>query len=222
MKSVLLAGLALVTSSPALAQPAAPAAAQAPADPARLALAQTAVDAVWPLGTYRRIMDGTFNSMMDSMMSQMLDMKPSDMAPGAAKAHAGEKSMREEIERSDPHFQERMRIMNRVMFEELTPVLSRIEPDIRAALVRVYARKFTAAELTEMNGFFATEAGRRFGSEVMVSWVDPELTGAMARMMPEMIQAMPAIMKKVEAATAHLPPPKAAAPARAEAKPRRG
>jgi hypothetical protein len=216
MKRILLAGLALGLSAPSLAQPAStPVSATQTLDPQRLALAQTAVDAVWPLGTYGRILDGTMNGMMDQMMSSMLDMKASDVAGGAVPARSGEKSMREELARADPHFEERTRIMNRVMFEEMRPILSRIEPGIRTALVRVYARKFTAPELAEMNRFFATETGRKFGSEVMVSWADPELTAAMARMMPEMMQAMPAIMKKAQAATAHLPPPKAQARGRA-------
>jgi hypothetical protein len=41
----------------------------------------------------------------------------------------------------------------------------------------------------------------------MMSFVDPEMVNNMAKIAPTMMQAMPEIMKKVEAATAHLPPP---------------
>ena len=42
----------------------------------------------------------------------------------------------------------------------------------------------------------------------MMVFVDPEMMQSMMSMVPEMMQAMPDIMKKVEEATAHLPPVK--------------
>ena len=44
-------------------------------DPARLAAARPVIDALWPLGTYRRIMQGTMSKMMDGMMNQMFAMR---------------------------------------------------------------------------------------------------------------------------------------------------
>jgi hypothetical protein len=41
----------------------------------------------------------------------------------------------------------------------------------------------------------------------MSTFTDKELMQASFGMMPKIMEAMPAIMKKVEAATAHLPPP---------------
>ena len=58
-----------------------------------------------------------------------------------------------------------------------------------------------------MNAFFATDTGSAFARDYMMVFVDPEMMESMMGMVPEMMQSMPAIMKKVEAATAHLPPP---------------
>jgi hypothetical protein len=40
----------------------------------------------------------------------------------------------------------------------------------------------------------------------MATFSDPEMMQAMMGQMPKIIEAMPEMMKKVEAATAHLPP----------------
>jgi hypothetical protein len=212
-------------AAPALAQSPAPAPVAAPAppaiDPQRLALARTAVDYVWPLGTYQRMMNGTLDSMMDGIMRSMGDMRMSDMMPPGA---AGGKpidpavanaTLRETMAKADPAFQERMRIMNHVMMSEMEPILSKFEPDLREGLARAYARKFTAAQLEDMNRFFATPTGRIYASEALLTMMDPEVMQTMAKAMPEFVRAVPAIMAKVEQATAHLPrPPVVSAAAR--------
>src|SRR3954453_23075360 len=103
-----VAGLSLVAASPALAVPAEKASkAPAPApgnsgpnigaimglfdklfppqpdpDPARLALARTSVAAMWPEGSYSRMMTGFMGGMFDRVMQ----LKQSDLAPLGSKA----------------------------------------------------------------------------------------------------------------------------------------
>jgi hypothetical protein len=212
----IIALVAAAAAVPAFAQPvAAPASAAplgAPVDPARLALARTTIDAVWPLGTYARMMNGTMDAMMDNIMQSMFDMKLRDMVPTAA---AGAKPLdpkladatfRQTMAKADPNFQERMRIMNHVMMSEIVPLMSRHEPEIREGMAHAYARKFTAAQLADMNRFFATPSGRFYASESMLTMMDPEIMRTIGSIMPDMMRSMPEIMKKVQAATAHLPP----------------
>ncbi|MEA3001784.1 MAG: hypothetical protein QOH81_572 [Sphingomonadales bacterium] len=216
----LIALAAAAFAAPALAQPPAQAPSETPApaaiDPERLGLARTTIDSVWPLGTYQRMMTGTMDRMMDSVMQSMADMKLGDMIPAGP---AGGKpidpkianaTFRETMARADPHFQERMRITNHVMMSEMVPIMSKFEPELREGLARAYARKFTAGQLNEMNRFFATPAGRFYASESMLTMMDPEVMGMMGKFAPEFVKAMPAIMAKVEQATAHLPRPSAA------------
>ena len=205
---------ALLIAAPAAAQTTAGATAPAavPVDPARLALARTAIDSVWPLGTYARLMKGTMDQMMDTMMESMFDMRASDFVPAnlpGAKAdpEVSKLTMRQIMEKQDPHFQERLRITNRVMMEEMIPLMSRFEPDIREGLAVAYARKFTSEQLADLNRFFATPTGRVYAAESMVTMMDPEVMERMTQFAPQLIQAMPAIMEKVKAATASLPPP---------------
>jgi hypothetical protein len=207
---------ALATAAPAFAQAEAPAPAPAASteiDPARLALARTSVDAVWPLGTYARMMRGTMDAMTDKVMESMFDMKVDDLVPGEDPKHSG-LTMRDAMMKEDPHFVERMRITNHVMLDEMIPLMSRFEPAIREGLSRAYARKFTAEQLADLNRFFATPTGRFYASESMLTMADPEIMAQMTRLAPEIMREMPRIMEKVKAATAHLPPPRKPAPTR--------
>lgn len=191
MKRLILA-VALLGATPAWAQaPVAPAAVQ-PVDPARLALAEKTVAVLVPQGVYMRLMQQQFPAMMDAMLANMETVVPG----GRDKARA-----------ADPAFEERMRIMTRVMGEEMGPLMSRMEPSLRAGMARALARRFDPQQLTDFNVFFATPSGKAFGEQFISLFADPEIMGEMMKMMPMMMQEMPGIMKKVEAATAHLPKP---------------
>lgn len=214
-----LAALAIAAAAPAAAQqhdgtPPPVAVAQAgPVDPAKLVLARKAVDAVWPLGTYARLMGGQFQDMMDNMMGSMMGMRAADMSPVPGPAgsksgdQTGDKTMGEVMAEADPHFEERLRIMNRVMMAEMSPIMDRMEPAVREGLSRSFARKFSVAQLEDLNRFFATPTGAMYASESMLLAMDPEVMSAMMKMVPELMKEMPNIMARLEAATAHLPPP---------------
>ena len=217
MRTIAFAAL-LFASAPALAQAPTPAPARsAQVDAERLKLARTAVNYVWPLGTYQRMMSGSMDQMMDSMMASMFDMKVGDMVPSSDKAMTDEEkkiaqtTMREAILKKDPHFEERMRITNKVMMSEMGAFFDKVEPAIREGLANAYAKKFDARQLTDLNAFFQTPTGKVYASESIMLFVDPEMMKAMMSAMPELMKSMPAIMGKVKKATAHLPdPPKRA------------
>lgn len=211
MKAIILA--AALLAAPVHAQPAQPPA-QETVDPARLALARVTVDAIWPSGTYQRMMSGTMSTMMSQMMGSMMDMKAGELAKTAgapagdqAAAEAGDKTLRQMMATEDPYFEERMRRTNEALMKGMIPIMNKLEPSVREALARVYARKFTAAQLEDLNRFFATPTGKTYGTESIMLMVDPEVIAAIGSLMPEMIKDMPDLMKQVAAATADLPPP---------------
>lgn len=215
MRKIILAAL-LISATPAFAQTphaqASPPAGQS-VDAARLAIARKTIDYVWPLGTYQRMMSASVDQMMDSMMSGMFDMKVGDMVSAIDKEMTeedkkiAETTMREAILKKDPHFEERMRITNKVMMGEMGAVLGKMEPAIREGLAKAYAKKFEAGQLADLNTFFQTPTGRVYAAESLMLFTDPEMVRAMTGSMPELMKAMPAIMEKVKKATAHLPEP---------------
>ncbi|MGE4323299.1 MAG: DUF2059 domain-containing protein [Sphingobium sp.] len=193
---------AVFAAPPPAPSPAATADAPAP-DPARLAAATRAVAALVPEGIYVRMMRDQFPAMMDAMMVQMMGMKGEDFG----QKDADGKTMAELTRESDPAFEERMKIMTGVMSRELGTVMGEMEPAVRAGLSRAFARRFTVGQLNDMNAFFATPSGKAFADDYLLMFADPEMTREMAALTPRMMRAMPEIMKKAEAATAHLPPP---------------
>ncbi|SOB78992.1 hypothetical protein SAMN06297144_0317 [Sphingomonas guangdongensis] len=215
VRPVLLAAAALAVA-PAAAQTPAPAARPLPVDPARLTAARPVAVKLWPLGTYKRMMSSTMDRMMDAMMASMFDMKLSDLAglsggdaakTAETKEALGDATMGQVATAADPHFAERTKIATRVMFDEMGTLFARAEPAVQDAVAHGLARRFTTAELGEISAFFATPVGARYASDSMLLAVEPEMVSAMTKFVPDFMKAMPDIMKKVEKATAHLPPP---------------
>jgi len=196
------AGIALSLAMPgaAIAQTAPQA---APADPARLALAQKVVAKLVPQGIYLRMMRDAFPQMMDAMIAQMSGMTPAELG----KKDKSGKTIEQIAAEHDPAFRERMTIMTRVMGEEMGKVLDKLEPRVRAAVGKAFARRFTLQQLGDMDLFFATPSGAAFAKDYLLTFMDPEMMQEMSASAPEMMRAMPAIMKRVEKETAHLPPP---------------
>lgn len=202
--AALLAGLLVSPSAQAQAAPSSAQAVQpAPADPARLALADKVVAKLVPPGTYLRIMRDSFPRMMDAMMAQMSGLTPADLG----QEDKSGRTLAELAAANDPAFRERMAIMTRVLGEEMGTVMDKLEPRVRAALGRSFARRFTLPQLSDMDAFFATPAGAAFARDYLLTFMDPEMAQEMSKATPELMRAMPAIMARVEKESAHLPPP---------------
>jgi hypothetical protein len=213
-KSALLAlsltALSAVPGTPAFAETAKTAEAATPIDPARLKAAENVVIKLVPPGTYQRIMKDMMDSMAGSIMDQILGMDAATMAAMAgeeAKQEGADRTLQQLASEKDPHFRERMDIMMKVMFTEMGVMMAELEPEVRTALSNIYAKKYTLAELNDIGTFFATPSGASFAGNFMSTFTDKEMIQASFGMMPKIMEAMPAIMQKVEAATAHLPPP---------------
>ena len=172
-------------------------------DPARLALAQHTANGVLPNGTYAAL----FDEMMGGLVDKVLAINPADFGGKAAKGKTSA-SLHEEMVKEDPHFDERMRIMRKVIGEELIKISAVMEPKLREGLARSIARRFDEKQLTDINAFLATDSGRAFAGQTMRLWVDPDVMRSMMQSMPHMIGAMPGAMIRLEAETAHLPKPK--------------
>jgi hypothetical protein len=196
--------LALALPGAAAAQTVSPAAPQTvPADPARLAVAGKVVAKLVPQGVYLRMMRDAFPQMMDAMIGQMSGLTPADLGE---KDSSG-KTLEQIAAERDPAFRERMTIMTRVISDEMGKVMDKLEPRVRVALGKSFARRFTLQQLGEMDAFFATPTGAAFAQDYLLTFMDPEMMQEMSAATPEMMRVMPAVMKRVEEETAHLPPP---------------
>lgn len=210
MIAILLAVAA--TATPQASQAAVPAA-RVPAvisnqqspDPARLGLARAVVGAFLPPGSVQKMIS-SLSDLRSRMMGEMLHVTPKEL--GAKGAKGGEKTLADIMRERDPYFEQRMAITNRVMMGELGRVIAGFEPELREAMARSYARRFTKTELTDLLAFVRTPSGASFASQMMSIASDPEYQQAMKNLTPRILQAMPGIIQKVKDATASLPTPK--------------
>jgi hypothetical protein len=173
--------------------------------PARLALSRTAVKGLFPDGTYARMMNG----MMSGVVDRVMGLSEADLGmPGAKGKPASTLTMRQKMMQKDPYFEERMRITQRVIGEEMAKIATIIEPKVREGLARSMARRFDEKQLADIDAFLATDSGRAFGSQSMAMWIDPDVMRSVMTSFPDIMTAMPGAMKRIETETAHLPKPK--------------
>jgi hypothetical protein len=205
--------LALV-AVPAIAQvqPAKPAPLAAP-DPARLAVAQELADKLIPQGMYQRMLGENFNRMMESMVGSAGELPLRDFAQigGLTErdvAALGQTTLREVMEIYDPYWKQRQQRMMGSMMAEMGKLMSTLEPKVRVALARAYAREYTMPELQELQRFFATPAGSHYARSSMELMMGPDMTQAMAESLPEIMKQMPALVQAAQAGTKDLPPPR--------------
>ena len=208
---------AAVLAPPALAAQPAP---QSAVDPAKQVLAARVAASVWPDGTYGRMIDSMFGG-KDGLTDMFLDMRPADLMGALADTMVGDgkpkpdvkegaepsPTLRQMFTAEDPHFEERLRIMTRVVGEEVRRIARPIEPKFRAGLAKSIERRFTREQLVPIAAFLETEPGRAFAAQSMTMFIDKDVMLAMVHSFPALVKELPATFKKVEAATAHLPKP---------------
>jgi hypothetical protein len=187
--------------------------AQTAPDAARVAAAQPVVDKIFPVGTYRRMMEGTLSKMMDSIMDGVLKMPIAQLAriggvPQEKLAGLDQSSMEQISVIVDPHFRERTTLGMNAMMASMTEMMDGFEPKVRDALTRAYARKFDGRQLAELAAFFRTPTGDLYARQSMMMFMDPEIMSEMQALMPEMMKKMPEMAAKAEEATKKLPPPR--------------
>lgn len=211
---ILVNALLLAVASPALAQTqsAPPAPAAAP-DPARLAVARELADKLVPQGMYQRMMGENFSRMMESMVGSAGDIPVRDFAQigGLSEqdvSRLGKTTLGEVMAIYDPHWQERQQRMMRAMMGEMGKLMSTLEPKVRVALARAYAREYSLPELQDLQRFFATPAGSHYARSSMELMMGPDMAQTMGEAMPEIMKQMPALIQTAQTSTKDLPPPR--------------
>jgi hypothetical protein len=184
--------------------------AQPDPDPARLALARTAVAPMWPDEAYGKMM----SSFMGKMFDQAMQLKTSDLnqatgtpsKPISASA-SDDMSLHDQIVADDPYFDRRTAAVRAVVADEMAKVSAVIDPRMREGLARSMARRFDAQQLTDVNAFFATPSGHALASQYMQLFVDPDTLRSLFQSMPEIMKLMPEMMDRMKAASDQFPSP---------------
>lgn len=208
---------ALAAASASAAMPsdskAAVGAAPATSDPATLALASRIAAAILPDGTFQQIMDASIGQMSKSMMDGMLSIPINTLAKSLGQDPEKIKALdstrlKDVLSIMDPAFQERTDRSMAVTASEIGKLMTSMEPSFREGLAEAYARRFSLAELRDIDAFFQTNAGKAFAAGSMTIQTDPAFFTRMQQFLPAITNAMPQMMKKMQERTADLPKPK--------------
>lgn len=163
-----------------------------PIEPARLTLAQTTMGALIPAGSLERMMDNIYGKMFKAIMGEMggeSDLMISiKTGVESAKVAALDDATKGKIaDVFDPHRQEREDQINKVIKPLISEVLTDMEPPMRAGMAKAYARKFSAAQLTDLNAFLATPTGTAYANDWMALQADPEVMLAVIKAVPPLV-----------------------------------
>ena len=178
-----------------------------PIDPARLTLAQQTTAALIPAGSIEKMVDNLYGKMFKTIMGEfggqsdlLLSIKTGVETDQIAKLDEATKGKVADM--FDPHRKERDEQINRVIKPLISEVLADMEPPMREGLAKAYARKFTGAQLTDLNSFLATPTGNLYASEWMALQADPEVMVAVIKAVPPLvtkfIDRAPAIEKDLK------------------------
>lgn len=159
-------------------------------DPARLAAAERVVDRVWPVGTFRRMMESTFAGTMPVVAGQEMATTAwaaDDDSKEARRArHEARTGRRIGGGTAEPEPEDAMASFNAVFL----PAVERLEPPMRAAIARIYARRYDLTQLGELEAFFSTPTGAAYAADSLTLMSDPEMVAAMQAATMEMVGAL--------------------------------
>ncbi|AEG49578.1 Protein of unknown function DUF2059 [Sphingobium chlorophenolicum L-1] len=207
------AAFLLLLATPVAAQAQVPAAAVQSADPALLAKAQPIASIILPNGTMEKMMGPMMQKMMGPMMDGMTKMpireflKVGGLDPERVES-LGEGTIGEMMAIIDPNYRKRMDVVVNTMMPAMGRFMGRYEPDMREGMAEAFAHRYNAVELDQISAFLKTPVGAKFGAGFMELATDPHYIGRMQKIMPDMMRAMPEIMKSSADELAKLPKPR--------------
>lgn len=180
-------------------------------EPARLAAARGVALHMWPDGIYGSL----FDSLVGSMANTVLDLKPTDLAmlddkkdeKAKSAAPSSNLTLRDQLRRDDPHFDKRMAAITTAVRAEFARISPLIELPLREGLSRSLARRFTEAQLADLNAFYQTPIGQVYARESMKMWLDGDVMRSTMSSLPTLMLQLPAAMQRVEAAAKSFPSP---------------
>ena len=185
---------------------------QADPEPARLALARTTMDGFMPAGSYGRMFDMLTDNMMNDVYGRLMGMTGTELSNAVGLPVASGKdsglTLLQQASKGDPMFDARMKAYVAGFKVEIRQSMGIMEPKLREGMARAMARRYKAAQLTDLNRFFATDTGRAFGQDMMLLWIDGDVFRGMFASMPELMRAMPASAKRFEAIEKQYPWPR--------------
>lgn len=182
VKFHLMVATGLLAAMPAAAQTAPATSGATALDPARLTLAHSVVDTVFPPAQRGAMMTAMVNGIMHNMEAGI--MQQPDFQQAMAKQP-----------KAKPVFQAFVERQHQATIAELQQNM----PGLLDAMAQAYARHFNADQLTKMRTFFASPTGQAYVQESVSIMSDPAVAAWQQKVAGDAMKRMPAEMTKLKA-----------------------
>ena len=182
-----MAFAALLMATPAAAQTPAARGASTP-DPARLAAAERLLTVLLPPARFKTMIDG----MTAAMEQNLLQSFRGNPALGGMF----------DDPRVRPIFE---RYMTRLTTDS-TATMRAAQPAMMVVMTRAYARRFTVAQLGELDAFFRTPTGQAYMDQGTTIMSDPDVADWQQQMMRQQFDRLPQAIAALTAELQALPP----------------
>ncbi len=183
-----------------------------PLDPdqeARIPAAEQLIAKVIPEGTMAEMMDKVYSGVMGPMMAAAPDGATTTLARQIGLApyelDLGEEQAAQLASLFDPAWAERQRREMAVIPAMMNDVMTLMEPGIRKAMAELYAIRFSANDLAQIDAFFSTPTGAKYARESFLMASDPRIMAASMEAMPALMGMMGDIEARMAESMADLP-----------------
>lgn len=185
-----------------------------PIAPEQLALGEQVATAMFPQGSYRRVMNETFRDLLQPMLESINFLDNSRIISFAGVDLQLIEELDIETKRqisaiADPNIKERNAASVGAITQLMASVAEEIEPDIRKGLSRAYAKRFEADELQDIIAFMQTPSGQKFGTETFPMLSGREVASAAIQATPRLLERFGDLEGIIEETTSGLPPERA-------------
>ncbi len=172
-------------------------------EPARLELAKITTSKLLPDGVYAKMIDDMMGNVLTPLFNLMPGLSDTQITTITGASEDTVAALTEDQKAAvtqiiDPNHKDRGKQIIDVLKPMISEAIAVIEPAMRQGLSRAYARKFTAAQLTTINGFFATPVGSEFARSSFALQADPEVMQATFKAFPVIISTFMSDESKVK------------------------
>lgn len=200
----------MVRMGEAMAEMIAPPPPLTPEQQARLPVAQALAEKVLPAGSLNSAMGGMFVGFLPQVAADAAP-DPRNVVSRRLGIYSGSTELSDQqaqriADLLDPQWTERERRERALTGQLMGRMMDTVEPLMRQALAELYAIHFDAAQLADIDGFFATPSGAAYARQSYLMASDPRMTGTMMAVLPQAFQQVAAMETETAAATADLPP----------------
>lgn len=182
-------------------------------DPERLAIAEKVAGAIYADGTAQRMFTNMRTEMFQPVFDRFWTMKASELQDlfgikpnkKMSKEKANE-TLGMVLGKKDPDAKARVEAFVTVYLDMLGQMSGAIEPDLRDAVARDFARRYDATQLTEMANFFATPTGAVLARDYWQHSMSLDIVQTSLMVWPKVMKAVPDFMQRLKNADSNLPP----------------